>query len=102
MGRFTELRAQRLSIKGRGVLFTLLSLEGKLVKESVLTHLCGGGWTEAAEEILRCGIGRLRCVDPKNKVWLFEHFAPPEERRRVYLREHKRKTRSREHGQETV
>lgn len=97
---FNELRAQRLSVYGRGILFTLLSLEGKLVKESVLTALCGSHWTDAVAEIQRCGIGRLVRVDLKNNVYRFEHYVPPEERRRIYLREHKRKMRKKEKGQD--
>lgn len=98
--RFNELRAQRLSIEGRGMLYTLLSVEGKLLNESLLPLLCGENWERLSQEILRCGIGRLELVDNKQRIWRFVHFAPPEERRRVYLREHKRKTRRKQHGQE--
>lgn len=98
---FKELHAHRLSVTSRGVLWTLLNLEGLLIKESVLDTICPNAiWIQAAKEIRQCGIGRLDCVDQLQRVYRFVHFFTPEERRRIYQREHKQKSRKHQEDQD--
>ena len=87
MDLFLELRADRLSLAGRGALWTLLSFEGRRLSGALLVQILGPSWRGLAREIARSGIGSPREVAPA--VWTFRHYPTPSDRRRASERRRK-------------
>lgn len=89
MNLFLELRADRLSLEGRGTLWTLMSHEGQRLSEATLTLLLGQLWRSRALELTRSGIGVLQPKAPG--IYVFRRFPTPFDRRREKERARQRR-----------
>lgn len=88
---FWELRCERLSVAGRGALWTFLATDGQVLDGESLVYLLGPRWRELARELEVMGVGHLREVGVGRYV--FERTRTVEERLRDRELERRRRVR---------
>lgn len=97
---FWELRCERLSVVGRGLLWTLLALGEGSFRGETLVYLAGPRWRLDAVELERMGVGRLVEVVRGGDVWRFDRFPVVEDRLRERELERRRRVRG-QNGKDT-
>lgn len=90
---FWELRCERLSVRGRGALWTVLAVEGQVLDGDAWVALMGPWWRDALGELAQEGLGRLVAVGGGG--WRFVRARGPEERVREHELVRRREVRAR-------
>ena len=88
---FWELRCERLSVAGRGALWTFLATEGQVLEGEALVYLLGPRWQGLARELEESGLGHLRAAGADR--WVFVRAPGVEERVRARELERRRRVR---------
>lgn len=88
---YWELRCERLSVEGRGALWTFLALEGQVLSGEGLFYALGPRWRGLVRELEEAGMGHLRPAGVDR--WVFVRTCGVEER--VRARELERRRRGR-------
>lgn len=88
---FWELRCERLSVAGRGVLWTFLATDGQVLDGESLVYLLGPRWRGLVRELEEAGMGHLRPAGVDR--WVFVRTCGVEERVRARELERRRRVR---------